>query len=370
VTPVSPSDIDGEGLCDGKSCDDGNVCTNNDCDPTTGVCSNPPIVPCCGNYECESGETNQNCPGDCPPEGQLTLNIIFPIDNATYYRGNTTQVRVQVNYGSQIVGDAAVVCATPSGRAFDPTFDANLVYSYDYVVQQSDPAGRWNLTCEAEKTIDGDEFRDMDYVMVGVLNRLVIAVIDPDETYIQGEEATVRVNVTYDDGTPVEDINITFSTPDGNLSLESEGGGVYSASMTLDNLGSFNMSFFAETTGLTTQLHDSFVVVKPFSIFDILWLIPVGLVSSIVLVFGYRKWSVLKVKKGIQKKVQSKVSRKSQIGSEKKQLQDDFLQTRITEAEFKKRMDALDREYQRVDMEVKEIQKTPEVPSEPPEEPQ
>jgi hypothetical protein len=367
LPPTTPTD-DEEGLCEGKTCSDGNICTEDECDPETGECSNPPKVPCCGNYECETGETTQTCPGDCPPEGQLTLNIIFPIENASYYRGNVTQVRAQLNYGSQIISDADVSCTAPSGRTFDLTFDANLVYSHDYVVQQSDPSGRWNLTCEAEKTVDGEDMRDIDYVVVGIQKRLVITVIDPDATYAQGEETVIKVNVTYDDGTPVEGVNITVSTPEGNLTLESEGDGVYSASVTIDTLGSFNMSFYAETTGLTTQLFDSVVVVKPFSIFDILWVLPVGLVSSLVLFFGYRKWSVLKVKKGIQRQVQSKQSRKVQIDSEKKQLQNDFLQTKLTEAEFKKRMDALDREYQRVDMEVKEIQKPAETPKEPPEE--
>ncbi len=44
-------------------CDDLDKCTQDKC--VSGRCVNTPIVPCCGNNFCESGETAQNCIQDC-----------------------------------------------------------------------------------------------------------------------------------------------------------------------------------------------------------------------------------------------------------------------------------------------------------------
>jgi len=44
-------------------CDDLNFCTSDSC--IKGVCVNTPIVPCCGNANCEAGETDDSCMLDC-----------------------------------------------------------------------------------------------------------------------------------------------------------------------------------------------------------------------------------------------------------------------------------------------------------------
>ena len=49
-----------------ESCDDTDPCTKDSCSARTNYrCTYTPIVPCCGNYKCESGESPQNCPKDC-----------------------------------------------------------------------------------------------------------------------------------------------------------------------------------------------------------------------------------------------------------------------------------------------------------------
>ena len=51
------------------SCDDGNECTEDSCGENTGFeCVNKVIKPCCGNSNCEKGETEVNCEDDCKEE--------------------------------------------------------------------------------------------------------------------------------------------------------------------------------------------------------------------------------------------------------------------------------------------------------------
>jgi len=47
-------------------CDDGDSCTRDECDVSSGNCRHVPTSPCCGNDVCESSETSSSCPQDCP----------------------------------------------------------------------------------------------------------------------------------------------------------------------------------------------------------------------------------------------------------------------------------------------------------------
>jgi len=52
------------------------------CDPTNTTCAGVP-APVCGNGICESGETHENCPQDCPTPGQVGGVQPIPVINAT-----------------------------------------------------------------------------------------------------------------------------------------------------------------------------------------------------------------------------------------------------------------------------------------------
>lgn len=65
---VPPEEIEVAKLECPPSCDDFDECTRDYCGAETGYeCVHEPIVPCCGNGECETGEDYINCPADCPP---------------------------------------------------------------------------------------------------------------------------------------------------------------------------------------------------------------------------------------------------------------------------------------------------------------
>jgi len=58
------------------SCDDNNECTEDTCGEETGFkCLNKPIKPCCGNLDCELGETFDNCEADCKKEEEEVREV-------------------------------------------------------------------------------------------------------------------------------------------------------------------------------------------------------------------------------------------------------------------------------------------------------
>ncbi len=59
--------------CPGN-CDDLNFCTSDAC--VQGSCVNNPIVPCCGNHQCEPGETASSCLLDCGERSVAPEEII------------------------------------------------------------------------------------------------------------------------------------------------------------------------------------------------------------------------------------------------------------------------------------------------------
>jgi hypothetical protein len=57
-----------------RTCNDFNACTRDAC--IDGVCVNEAITPCCGNFECESGEDEKLCPADCFVESEKPVSLM------------------------------------------------------------------------------------------------------------------------------------------------------------------------------------------------------------------------------------------------------------------------------------------------------
>ena len=75
-------------------CGDKDICTRDYFDYINETCVNEPIIPCCGNGKCESGETYTICPSDCkrPEPKDLVLQLSdLPEGYEIYSRGERTK---------------------------------------------------------------------------------------------------------------------------------------------------------------------------------------------------------------------------------------------------------------------------------------
>lgn len=114
--------IDCPDLCDGMSCDDGNECTSDTCDPLTGTCSNDPAPDGIACNDCESTCQAGACTGP-PYTAENNASLMFFVGsvqqvNTTYvnpYSGETLTVNGQLNVNISSykgVGTADVLAGT------------------------------------------------------------------------------------------------------------------------------------------------------------------------------------------------------------------------------------------------------------------
>jgi hypothetical protein len=276
----------------------------------------------------------------------------------TFFRGNETQITAQLNYGPLIVDDGTVTCISPSGYILNLIFTANQVYSYSYVIGSDDESGLWNLTCSAVVSVEGETEYTSDYVELEIKDRLIIEPIDLGNICLQGQEITIRINATYDNGLPAEDENITLMTPAGNITMSYMGNSMYEASYTVNELGTINISFgVGGISGTTVYTGASLSSIKPFNPLEYVWVAPVVVIVGAGLLLGHKRYSGLMAVRGMENKIEKKELRKTEIGKEKKSLQKEYMQTRIPEEQFRERMNLLDTESQKIDIEIKELKK-------------
>jgi hypothetical protein len=207
-------------------------------------------------------------------------------------------------------------------------------------------------------SIEGETEYTSDYVGLQIKDRLILEPVELADVYFQGQEVVIKINATYDNGLPAEDVNITLVTPEGNITMQYMGNSMYEASYTMNELGTINISFgVGSMSGTTVYTGASLSSIKPFNPLEYLWVVPVVIIAGAGLLLGHRRYSGLMAVRGIEHEIKKKELRKTEIGKEKKSLQKDYMQTKIPDEQFRERMNLLDTESQKLDIEVKELKK-------------
>lgn len=199
-SPITSQTAKVELSCSG-SCDDGNPCTFDYCNETTGfkckhivlrgevegckgmekgscyknscvsgICTLIYSSVCCGNGKCDADEDYTLCPKDCEqprveqiqqttttqPAQTPSLVLTVSVAQNPIKRGSTQTITIKVSDGTNVV-DSASVSSTltyASGTKFDfsgPT-DSNGEYSYPKKISGNANCGTYIVTAEASKT--------------------------------------------------------------------------------------------------------------------------------------------------------------------------------------------------------------------------
>jgi uncharacterized membrane protein len=96
------------------------LCSRYTCD--SGACITQPLVPCCGNGICETGETYVTCANDCKPKLKLTVEGCDSNFDISHQLGWVADVYVYVaNVGdADATGVTVSVSSSKAGKGVHP----------------------------------------------------------------------------------------------------------------------------------------------------------------------------------------------------------------------------------------------------------
>lgn len=193
-----------------EACDDGNSCTYDYCNETTGfkckhytlrgevdgckglvkgTCSKYSCVSgkciltyssiCCGNGKCDSDENFSLCPRDCQQQTSVqqtteaaqettqttqasttttsqSLVLTITVASSTIVRGNDQTISIRITDGSNSVSGASVsstvTYASGTTKDFSGTTNSNGEYSYTWKIGGNSKTGTFSVTASASKS--------------------------------------------------------------------------------------------------------------------------------------------------------------------------------------------------------------------------
>jgi hypothetical protein len=178
-----------------------------------------------------SGSASKNIGVRTPPAyAYYTVQILSPVAGLSYSRGSNIDISVKVTEGGANVENAEVSLNTPVGGKITLNETLPGTYTGRYTLRWDDPAGTWSISVEGKKTIDNTFKAGGNYINIQIEPAtLQITLLSPTERKFEvGQSVKVSAEVSYPDGTLIEDVIVGATTPAGeNLILAYESPGIY-----------------------------------------------------------------------------------------------------------------------------------------------
>lgn len=241
-----------------------------------------------------------------PSEGTYyTVDITSPLRGAVN-RGDRVTITSQVMLGSTLVSDAYVYALMPDGSKAELESIDDGVYSSSVTISNDALIGNWNLDVIASKGSFSGVSRVKMYVSVTEID---LEVLSPTKTsFSLGDDVAIIIKASYPDGTPVLLPSINVSVGSDNVTLLSNGDGVYSSVYSIGQMSDFNIlmqvtdesdNFANESVTIlvsgTSPLH--YFKSYPYIVWPLVGGLAVGLVLCFLNVFKCKSLSNLDVKK-------------------------------------------------------------------------
>jgi hypothetical protein len=179
-----------------------------------------------------SGTASKNVSVAIPETHVYHVAILSPVGGLTYSRGEDIDISVNITEAGEGVENATVFLNTPTGEKITLTDVSGGFYTGRYRLKWGDPEGTWWVSVEGKKTVDSTFRAGGSYINVVIEPAMLqVALLSPTERRFEvGQSIKVSAEVSYPDGTLVEDVIVTVTTPAGeNLVLMYEAPGIYSA---------------------------------------------------------------------------------------------------------------------------------------------
>ena len=253
-----------------------------------------------GNILCCYKNVNVSLPSDMM---RYKIAWFSPSNEAIYYRGGTFYISVFITEDDNDVTNASTNCSMPSMEKVELSELKQGYYSGSYFIPLDSQTGLWSLSVESIKEGIGSSLAaggsNLEIQIKPASLNLDIIEQSSNE-YILGDSMKLKVHLGYPTGDDVEDATVTVKIADENLTLNSEGAGIFSVNFTtvVDTVGSHIVEFSAfDKFGNSGSVNQIIYIVNrdksEFPYYQILGFIFVIIIGGLVVIFIKKRFSLL-----------------------------------------------------------------------------
>jgi hypothetical protein len=301
----------------------------------------------CWNVIGRGSDTLQIRIDEPPRYDYYNVVINSPVVGSIYYQGEEFMVTATVKSDDMVVSGAMTFAVLPTGDRISMVETAAGVYSEIVRLDFSDPVGSWEVTVRA---IKGNYTGENSFNITVRRPDLCLALIEPPaSSHILGNTVTVKVNVTYPDGSPTTNLLIYLETPSGNVTLDDMGDGVYEVSYTPKSLGTFDLIFSGDVS-LDYQTRSIEIREPIFLDYILMYWYLVLMFIVLILILSYS--SVKKILSS--SRTESLKLERKEVQALQKELQNSyFKRNEIDRQTFDRRAQELDERLRKLDEKIK-----------------
>jgi len=185
------------------------------------------------------------------PSDTVRYKIVWfsPPENAIYQRGATFNISVFVTEDDTGVKNASTNCIMPSLEKINLTEIKQGYYRGSYTLPWDSQIGLWRLTIESTKGTGASLKAGGGNISIEIKPaKLKLNLAEPSlDKYLLGETIEIKVNLSYNDNSNVENANVTAELFSENLTLISQDNKTYAINYTTTskNEGSWILEIFA-----------------------------------------------------------------------------------------------------------------------------
>ena len=302
-------------------------------------------------------------------------NVVFlsPKQDETFESGDTVTIQISVLSGNRPVRNAIAFCNDPLGEPIISLEEKNPgIYSANYSIPKENLPAIWSLSCVAQ-TRDG--FLGSGFINVNI--RLLvpqIKIISPKQTSVFiGDTASFLIEVTYIDGTPIKNANVSLRLQNTSLYFEEAGlPGTYRLLYEFKEEGLFIFEIAAEdkSGGKATEkiailsrskgfeiLVPSIIILLGFLGSALIWAKrrPVKVVEKVI--YGGPAPTPYDRKTELTRRLKQLEARKATLEKAKDVAESAYYKRKIDEKTFKKMMEDYEEDLIKINVELIDIKR-------------
>ncbi|MBU4501316.1 MAG: hypothetical protein KKA79_01895 [Nanoarchaeota archaeon] len=193
------------------------------------------------------------------------VEFLSPVKGASYSRGETVPISIQVSQEEMPIERAKVTLLSPKGKYLELTELEPGVYTTNYNIDFNDPLGQWRLAVQAIKEIAGVTRAGGNTIPLQIKSgEIRFEILSPiDQTALTGQNIIYRIKAMYPDDTLVRgaELKVELSNNQTLIFFE-EKAGIYTTEYlaTTQDIGALDAKIIATDTKGNTAIIPSLLL--------------------------------------------------------------------------------------------------------------